>query len=193
MVLKFDRIGVADRVAPLSRERAVAFTAACVERRKPGADLLAEQGRQADLATFETTLSDLWAVAAGELAPSARPWDGLDGFAEIQSEEEAEGKLAFCEDAVATLWYATKLIRDNDAEFAVHCASRSVDSAGFLDDSTGDAGEFGDSEIRLQLADLADLGLTDLPAAELIARLRDRAAGEASRTASALQEVDDED
>jgi len=193
MVLKFDRTGVADRLTPLSRERAIAFTAACAERRKPGADLLAEEDRQADLATFEATLGDLWAVAAGELAPADRPWDGLDNFAELQSEEEAEGKLAFCEDAVATLWYATKLIRDDDIEFAVHCASRSVDSAGFLDDSTDEADEFSDAEIRRQLADLSDLALADVPASELVARLRDRAVGEAARTASALQTVDDED
>ncbi|GAA2633688.1 hypothetical protein [Paractinoplanes durhamensis] len=193
MVLKFDRAGVADSLTRIDQDRAVAFTAACVQRRKPGVDLLPDQGRQADLATFETTLADLWAVAAGDLAASERSWDGLDNFAELQSEEEAEGALAFGEDAVAALWYATKLIRDDNREFGVHCASRCVDSAGFLDDLADDSADFADNEIRLQSADLDDLTRPGTPITEVISRLRERAAGEATRTASAIADIDDED
>lgn len=180
MVLAFDRSDVGSRLAALGGPHIAAFLAACVERRKPAVHILGDEGRPDDVATFEATLEDLWSLAAGTIAVGDRAWSSLDAFDELESDEEAEGDLAFAEDAIIALWYATQFIRTGDVENALHCASRCVDSAGFLDDERGGSGGFGDAEIRIQLQDLADLEQSG-SGPELSALLKERAIAEANR------------
>lgn len=182
MALAFDRSSVKRRLTALSVPRVVAFLAACVERRKPAVQVLRYEGRPNDLATFEATLEDLWSLAAGTLVVSDRAWSGLDAFDELESEEEAEGDLAFAEDAIIALWYATQFLRTEDVAYALHCASRCVDSAGFMDNEPDESGSFGDAEIGHQFHDLAELEQSGESDHGLSARLKQRAIANAVRS-----------
>lgn len=185
MVVAFDRNGLQVRLNGLSQLGVVAFMAGCVQRRRLAVQALADHGRGDDIFTFESVLGDLWAVTAGELEVSSRPWDGLDGFDELESDEEAEGALAYSEDVIVALWYATQFIRNGERGFALHCASRCYDSAGFLDDAVNGNFSFAATEARIQLDDLAEIE-SGSTGSELVTALKERADFEADRVGTQL-------
>jgi hypothetical protein len=186
MVVAFDRNGLEARLNRVSQLGVVAFMAGCVQRRRSAVQVLVNHGRDADVDAFDSVLDDLWAVVAGELDVSSRSWDGLDGFDELESDEEAEGALAYSEDAIVALWYATQFMRKGGREFALHCASRCYDSAGFLDDAVGGDFEFADTEARIQLEDLAEIESIST-GRRLATALKQRADLESVRVASQLR------
>lgn len=186
MVVAFDRNDLEARLNRVSQPGVIAFMAGCVHRRRLAVQVLTDHGRDVDVATFDSVLDDLWAVVAGELDASSRSWDRLDGFNELESDEEAEGTLAYSEDAIVALWYATQFMRNGGREFALHCASRCYDSAGFMDDAVSDNFEFADTEARIQLKDLTEIE-SGSTGAELVATLKRRADLESVRVASQLR------
>jgi hypothetical protein len=194
----FDAADLTRRLDALEFPRAVAFTAACAQRRRTvGVRILEAHARSEDAAAYDLALEQLWSTAqtrAG-VAPEAATaaWDRFDELPEFEAEEESSGELAYSEDAITTLWYATQYARGEDAANAVHCASRSFDAAGFLDrQSTAAAAtadrqdsDLADAEVRIQLEDLADLAGGE-PLAALVARIRARAEAEGERVAAAV-------
>lgn len=185
----FDRGSLKARLAALDGPAVIAFLASCVQRRERCVEILDGLGRSADLAAFGETLGNLWRAAGdGSYLGTAR-WDALDHFDEVRSDEEAEGILAFSEDGIVSLWYATQFARNGDREFAFHCASRCYDSAGFVDEMTDDADSFADTEVQMQLADLGLLE-TASPSSELLSGLRARSIDEAERIYRAVARIE---
>lgn len=187
-MIAFNRSSLGARLDGLSKQGIAAFMAACVQRHRLAAQALNDCGRDTDVATFNAILENLWVLAAGTVDLSSSSWDGLDGFGELELDEEAHGVLAYSEDAIVALWYATQFVRTGELDFALHCASRCRDSAGFLDDFIdGDFG-FAESETRIQLWDLLEIesGPVD---PELIAKLKLRSDLEAGRIGGQLPKL----
>ncbi|WP_406636507.1 hypothetical protein [Amycolatopsis sp. WGS_07] len=176
-MVTFDRQATRDRLAGLDPARLVAFAASCVQRRESAVDTLARHGRAEDQAVFQAALAETWAAA---LSGAPSEGDQLDGFAELNAEEEPSGALAFTADAIQALWYALKFRATGDREWVFHCASRCYDSAGFADVVSGGGFGFGAAEVRLQLEDLSELETSRL-GPELIARLVARSSRESER------------
>lgn len=189
----FDTAELGRRLGALEFPRALAFTAACAQRRRAvGVRILEAHGRSDDAAAYDLALEQLWSTARTQSPATdaaAAAWAGFDALPEFEAEEESTGEFAYSEDAIVTLGYATQFARGEGAAYAVHCASRSYDAAGFLDkQSTAAAADqastLEQSEARIQLEDLADLESAE-PLPEVVARIRARAQAEGERAAAA--------
>jgi hypothetical protein len=190
----FDAAELGRRLNALEFPRAVAFTAACAQRRRAvGVRILEAHGRSDDAAAYDLALERLWSTARTE-SPAATDaasaaWARFDALPEFEAEEESSGELAYSEDAIVTLGYATQFARGDGAANAVYCASRSFDAAGFLGKQTAAAtahqgSDLEEAEARIQLEDLADLEGAE-PLAAAVERIRARAQAEGERAAAA--------
>jgi hypothetical protein len=181
----FDPAALSRRLDALDFSQVAAFTAACAQRRRAvGVRILEANARSQDAATFDLALEHLWSYQPDSAAPAA--WDRLDALPEFGAEEESAGDLAYSDDSIFTLWYATMYARGLGAEYAVHCDSRSYDAAGFLDRVAVDKGlALDQAEVSNQLADLADLE-AESPHAAILQRIRARAEAEGERIAAVV-------
>ena len=190
----FDAAELGRRLDALEFPRALAFTAACAQRRRAvGVRILEAHARSEDAAAYDLALEQLWSTAPAQSAATdaaADAWARFDALPEFEAEEESSGELAYSEDAIITLGYATQFARGQGAANAVYCASRSYDAAGFLDKQTTAAAaahqgsNLGEAEVRSQQEDLADLAGGE-PLTEVAARIRARAEAEGERVAAA--------
>ena len=187
-MVAFDRESTRSRLASLRRPALVAFMASCVQRRACCVRVLADHGRNADLAVFNDMLENLWRAASSS-GPGDVQWDVLDHFEEIRSDEEGEGLFAFSEDAIVSLWYATQYVRNGNVDFAFHCANRCYDSAGFVDEVTDSDSSFADVEAQMQLDDLAVLEGRDTVPDDVLSDMRTRSTNEAERVFSAIRRM----
>ncbi|RBQ20023.1 hypothetical protein DP939_09330 [Spongiactinospora rosea] len=186
-MVTFSRAGLADRLADLDAGALIVFAASCVQRRVSAAQALATHGRSEDLEALETLLSDLWSAPFTRWASPGR-WEQANDFEEIHADEEAEGALAFSEDAVVALWYAIQYVSSGDCASILECAARCYDCAGFVDDACGDTYAFAAAEARMQLEDLSLLASHPVDP-ELVSTLKERSVQESERIGAQLQQV----
>jgi hypothetical protein len=182
MVLRNSAAEFSGRLSLFPWPKAVAFMASCVERRRPAVRVLNADGRRRDVEVFDAMLDALWLVASGEAGSRERRWDDLDSFSELASDDEADGQGAFAEDAIVALWYASQFLRTSDSQYLMHCATRCVDSACFLQEIPGSPADAGDAEVRIRTEDLEDLENSGELAEGVLQRLRSRSVREAARS-----------
>jgi hypothetical protein len=132
------------------------FAASCVER-GAGVFFLAvapDAGRAADADAFLELLDDLWGATTLTPADRHERQERIDGFAEMQGDEEPPGILAFAYDAVAAMYYAYSYLVSGDVENITYCSNHMLNSAGFIDNAADSGDRHHATEIAAQLGDM---------------------------------------
>ncbi|WP_433336147.1 hypothetical protein [Spirillospora sp. CA-294931] len=149
--------------------------------------IAADDARAGDLDTYLDLLERLWRGPEVSDEEHIVFQEQLDGFPEMQGEEEPPGILAFAYDAVAAMYYAYAYLVSGDLSNITYCSNHMLNSAGYIDDATKGHTSRYDEEIAAQLADVDALS-KDLMTIDL-ALIRDRSRAASRDRMESLREV----